>query len=120
LIGFGYDPICKAKKCLPECSCYWLFAFKPDARNPNPKKVTDDLIEKAISGGLDGLMLLHTGPITPEFMKKARAAGLKIYVWTVDDAAAAHKTIDLGVDGIATNRPGWLREQLQLEVKSPS
>jgi glycerophosphoryl diester phosphodiesterase len=45
-------------------------------------------------------------------MKKARTAGLKVFVWTIDDGAAAQNMIDLGVDAIATNRPAWLREQL--------
>jgi glycerophosphoryl diester phosphodiesterase len=35
-------------------------------------------------------------------------------VWTVDDVAIAKHWIELGVQSITTNRPGWLREQLKL------
>ena len=41
-----------------------------------------------------------------------KAAGLRLYVWTVDDPAVAKRMVGLGVDGITTDRPGWLREQL--------
>ena len=37
----------------------------------------------------------------------------KTFVWTVDDAAVAKQLADAGVDGITTNRPQWLREQLK-------
>jgi glycerophosphoryl diester phosphodiesterase len=40
-------------------------------------------------------------------------AGLKLYVWTVDDAAVARRLADAGVDGITTNKPKRLREQLK-------
>ena len=42
-------------------------------------------------------------------MKKA---GLKLYVWTVNDAELARKMIAAGVESITTDKPGWLREQL--------
>jgi glycerophosphoryl diester phosphodiesterase len=74
--------------------------------------LAQEIIERAHCAGLDGLDLNHKGPITPEFMKKARAAGLKVFVWTIDDVASAQNMIDLGADAIATNRPAWLREQL--------
>ena len=31
----------------------------------------------------------------------------------VDDTAIARRLADVGVDGITTNRPEWLREQLK-------
>ena len=41
-----------------------------------------------------------------------KGAGLKLYVWTVNDPMVARRLIDLGVDGITTDRPAWLRQQL--------
>jgi glycerophosphoryl diester phosphodiesterase len=112
IIAFDYDTICKAKKWLPEIECAWLVSFKPDARKPDPEVLTQEIIERAHCAGLDGLDLNYMGPITHDFMKRARAAGLKVFVWTVDDVDAAQRMIDLGVNAIATNRPAWLREQL--------
>jgi glycerophosphoryl diester phosphodiesterase len=112
VIAFDYDTICKAKKWIPKIECAWLVSFKPDARKRDPEVVTQEIIERAHCAGLDGLDLNYMGPITHDFMQKARAAGLKIFVWTLDEVAAAQRMIDLGVDAIATNRPAWLRQQL--------
>ena len=46
------------------------------------------------------------------FGDKVKAAGLKLYVWTVNDVELAKQMIAAGVESITTDRPGWLREQL--------
>ncbi len=112
IIGFDFDTIVKAKKWMPQYECAWLIGFKPDARRPDPEVLCQEIIQRAHCAGLDGLDLNHTGPITSEFMQNIRAAGLKAYGWTIDNVESARKMIDLGVNGIATNRPAWLREQL--------
>lgn len=43
------------------------------------------------------------------FMVAARAAGLEVYPWTVDDPERLRALIALGVDGIITNVPDVLR-----------
>lgn len=42
------------------------------------------------------------------------AAGYRIRVWTVDDAAEARRLMALGVDALITNRPGPLRAELAI------
>ncbi len=46
------------------------------------------------------------------FVAAAQSAGLQVHVWTVDDAAAMVELLDLGVDGIMTDRPRLLRDVL--------
>ncbi|NJN43465.1 MAG: hypothetical protein HC806_01140 [Anaerolineae bacterium] len=50
--------------------------------------------------------------ITQGFVENAHRRGLQIHAWTIDDPADMRMLIDLGVDGIMTNRPDVLLEQL--------
>ncbi|HEY6737670.1 MAG TPA: glycerophosphodiester phosphodiesterase [Actinopolymorphaceae bacterium] len=50
--------------------------------------------------------------VTPTFVDRAHAAGKQVHVWTIDDAAEIHRLLDLGVDGIMTDRPDILRDTL--------
>jgi glycerophosphoryl diester phosphodiesterase len=69
-------------------------------------------VQTAKDKGLDGLDVDYAG-VNEEFVRAVKAAGQKLYVWTVDDPEEAKRLVKLGVDGITTNRPDWLREQLK-------
>ncbi len=45
-------------------------------------------------------------------VRRAHKRGLKVNVWTVDDAKTARSLAAMGVDGIITNCPGKVREYL--------
>jgi len=70
------------------------------------------LVQTAKEKGLDGLDVHYAG-VTKEFVDAVKASDQKLYVWTVDDPEEAIRLVKLGVDGITTNRPAWLREQLK-------
>ena len=51
--------------------------------------------------------------VTSEFIARAAKLGLHVHVWTIDDAVEMNRLVDLGVDGVMTDRPVVLREVFQ-------
>jgi glycerophosphoryl diester phosphodiesterase len=112
LIAFSYKVATEAKARFPDIEVAWLYDWKKD-KDTGVKLSADEIIQRAKAAKVDGLDVEYKGPVDAEFVKKCKAAGLKVYAWTVDDAEAAKRLVAAGVDGITTNRPQWLREQLK-------
>ena len=58
---------------------------------------------------------VRNGPVpivTAGFVRAAHGAGLPVHVWTVNDEPEMRRLLDLGVDGIMTDRPRLLRDVL--------
>ena len=108
VISFDYDVAAATKRAMPQHPVLWILSY--DKKESQP--AIEEVIAKAKTANLDGLDLSDRWPIDAELVKKVKAAGLSLYVWTVDDPAAARRLAAAGVDGLTTNRPGFLREQL--------
>jgi glycerophosphoryl diester phosphodiesterase len=48
-----------------------------------------------------------------KFVQAAHRRDLEVHVWTIDDEADMRALLDLGVDGLVTDRPDLLREVLR-------
>ena len=59
---------------------------------------------------------VRQGPLTVtdrRFVERAHRLGLQVHVWTIDAAPEMRRLLDLGVDGIMTDRPQVLRDVLE-------
>jgi len=112
LIGFSYEVMRAAKQELPQLKCYWIVELK---RNRETGRWTPQLatvIRKAKEAGLDGIDFGDSPALDREFVSKLKQSGLGVYTWTVDSVQEAKRLEQAGVDGITTNRPGYLKESL--------
>ncbi|HSE15563.1 MAG TPA: glycerophosphodiester phosphodiesterase family protein [Pyrinomonadaceae bacterium] len=77
--------------------------FEPTFRNPS---VLSDrrIINQAIDVGAAALALHHR-LARESLVQKAKAAGLHVAVWTVDDPAWIEKARTIGIDALITNDP---------------
>lgn len=110
VISFNADVIAAVKKARPELPAYWVVSLRAGKNQKAPTAAA--LVARARRIKADGLDLSATAALDKAFADKVRGAKLKLYVWTVNDLAVARRMVTLGVDGITTDRPGWLREQL--------
>ncbi|MEO7369452.1 MAG: glycerophosphodiester phosphodiesterase [Ilumatobacteraceae bacterium] len=66
--------------------------------------------------GLAAQVPVKEGPLTvvnEAFVERSHRLGLQVHVWTIDDATEMVRLLDLGVDGIMTDRPLVLRQVLE-------
>ena len=110
IIGFDLETVTRSKE-LIDIPTYWLKGTEKNKDTEQWILHDPQLIQTAEENGLEGLDVHYAG-VTKEFVDAARASGQKLYVWTVDDPEEAIRLVKLGVAGLTTNRPGWLREQL--------
>jgi len=112
-IAFSYDLIAAAKKRMPNIPAYWLYGFRTQERLYYRIVTNGDLIQKAKTANLDGLDLRHDGAFDKPFVDMVRAEGMQVYVYTVNDPDRARALDQMGVAGITTDRPGFMRKALQ-------
>ncbi len=116
VIAFSFNVALAVKKELPAVPVYWLVGFKEQKESGEWKPKWDDVIRRAVESGFEGLDVNDVDYLNREAVEAVHEAGLQLYVWTVNDSQRARELATWGVDGITTDRPGWLREEL---TKSP-
>ncbi len=111
IIGFDLETVALSKG-LIDVPTYWLKGTEKEEETEEWIPHDPQLAQIAKNNGLDGLDVHYAG-VTKEFAGAVKASGLKLYIWTVDEPEEAIRLVKLGVDGITTNRPAWLRRQLE-------
>jgi len=70
-----------------------------------PRIYTDQrVIERSLAVGAT-VLALHHRMVKPPLIEQAKAAGLMVVVWTVDDPAWLARTRALGIEALITNDP---------------
>jgi len=110
IIAFDRKVAQESKKAMP-----WMAVYRLSSGETKDKKPVDlaQLIRDTKADGLDGLDLGMKFPWTPALVEQVRAAGLKLYAWTINAPADARRLAALGIDGITTDDPVMLREALR-------
>jgi glycerophosphoryl diester phosphodiesterase len=83
----------------------WLDAFSPDLYGGS--------VPRAISAAGGKIWAPNQTYLTPAMLTEAHALGIVVIPWTVNEPAMMTKLIDMGVDGIISDRP----DVVQIELK---
>ncbi len=116
LIGFDLPLMTKAQNLMPEYDICFIYDFEKDFTTGHWNPRAEDIVSVAQRAGVDGLDLFACGAVNENLIKLARNEELKIYVWTVNDPIEAKRFYDLGIDGITSDRPQWLKNELPMLI----
>ncbi len=108
IITFDLPAATAAKRAGRRHEVCWLAAAGAEA----PCATVAEIAATARSAGLDGVDLDWQWRLDGKILQQIRRNGFKVYVWTVDDPPVARSLAAIGIDGLTTNRPGWLRAQM--------
>jgi len=90
---------------IPECGAsVWTAGFQLREHGSIPKMV------KAAGGDTWSPFF---GDLDAAQLREARALGLRVVPWTVNTPPDIAKVLDLGVDGIISDRPDRVREEMK-------
>jgi glycerophosphoryl diester phosphodiesterase len=129
LLSFDWRSLVYARKIAPEIATAYLSrqsgrndtiqAGRPGASPWTAGLDIDDFggsVPRAVHSSHGYYWLPHYKDIDRRQLKEAHDLGLRVVVWTVNGRDAMRYLIDMGVDGIITDRPDVLKEVL-VELK---
>lgn len=103
IISFSLEVVKASKQQMPEVPAYWLRSARRDQDTGAYQPIDTALLEQVKEHNLDGLDVNYRG-VSPELIEASHKAGLKLFVWTVNESADISTLAEQGVDGITTDR----------------
>lgn len=119
LIGFDLEVVTAFKTLAPDVPTYWLVGAQRDKKTQAYVPYDRKLIEQTRKAGLEGVAM-HYGPLDAAYVRAVRQAGLEVYVWTINDPNEAMRMLEMGIERITTDRPKWLKQQVETLRKTAS
>ncbi len=83
----------------------WLAGFDPDSHGGS--------LPRAVKAAGGRIWAPDHATLTPELLDEARKLGLSVIPWTVNDPDTIRRLLDMGVDGIISDRPDLVQQQLR-------
>lgn len=115
IISFNRATIARCSELLPQIRRHWLVGFRENAETklwePDAEQLVADWRQTPANG-----IGFHARPeaLTTDLLERLTAAGLQeFHTWTIDDPRLAKHFQGLGTQGITTNRPQLIRDQLE-------
>jgi len=124
ILSFDWRTLQVVQKLAPEVATVyltaqqnWLDNVKADSPTASPWTAGFSYLEhksipRMIKAAGGHVWSVYFGDVDAAKVKEAQSLGLKVLVWTVNDAATMGRMIDLGVDGLITDRPDIARKVL--------
>ena len=124
--SFDWRTLSAVQKIAPEIETVALTTQRPNGGNvqvgaPGPSPSLGGLDVDSFGGSLPKLVKAsgarvwspNLGDVVKAQVDEAHSLGLKVVPWTINESADMEKFVDMGVDGIITDRPDRLRDVLK-------
>ena len=111
-MDFSLDNVLAAKSLFPGIEIIWLYEFIPPLTDKSAPAILEKIISTASDYSLQGINIELNSYITKDLVSTVHDLGMTFYVWTVNNTDVGHHLWEIGVDGLTTDRPGWLRKKL--------
>lgn len=112
IISFNLQVLIEIRKKLPQYSVLWIISLDNTKLFRIFQPSIHKIIAKAVKSNITGLDLGNGKLLTKENVLKLKSANLKLYIWTVNDPIISKELFSYGVDGITTDRAGWIKSRL--------
>lgn len=114
IISFNIETLAKVRSHIPQLRVFWIIALDYYWIQKLFHLSINRIIRKAKKYEINGLDLWAGKKINNDLVHKINMANLSIYTWTVDNPEEAQDLLNMGINGITTNRAGWMKDQLNL------
>ena len=113
VISFKSKYLIRLNEISPGFKTLLLSGIGNSKKNPAvPAISAEKLIARLKKFGVNGIDCAIGTAVTREYVQKVQAAGFEFHVWTIDKPEDVQRVKALGVNGITTNRPVFVKKIL--------